>query len=230
MKHLGLAVFALLTVSIQSWGALFMDTLGDAPSLATTTYDIKSVEVTHTASQLVFRVDMNANAANFMRYLISIDSKPSGFGGGAGNWVDSIKTTQLNDYFLVGCLDGQLQGTLWSRSVDTWTSTDIASNVSRTSSSFTFTLDRQDLGLADGTTIKFDVFASDGALNSVPKDALSSTALIGDITQYSSPTFFTYQLSNVPEPAHYGLFCAAGLIGVSSIQRLRSRKAIPSKS
>lgn len=219
-----ISAFVALAASLNCSAGLmtFTDTIGDQFT-SYTGMDITAVDVSNTESTLTFKISLNGNPASVSggAFLIAIDAG----NGGAYDFNSMTRPVLLSgmDKFIEATIESS---SLSSYTNGSWSKQTAAPALSTDSSSITMTVDHSDLGIGTTSTIKFDVYTSFSASQYGAFDALSNPErTVNDCTSsYSSGDKFSiYTLTAVPEPAHYGLMCAAGLIGIASFQTWRKR-------
>jgi hypothetical protein len=219
-------------------GVVYNDATGDIdPSIATGngTLDLVSMEVSHTATDLVFALTVNGNLAttDWGKFMIGIsngsagDTSVNGNGwgrpinmgsptGGMTNWIGSWVDNG-------GGAENRSYGKGWSLVAATYNSNfggfAIASGAQST---ITYTVSMASLGLAQGNTFFFDAYSSGGGDGDSAVDALANPNFAisnwgGPYTSSSATGIYSY---TIPAPGAIALLGVAGLA-----LRGRSRKA-----
>ena len=195
--------------------------------------DILSVEVTHNATDLMFKINLAGNpvATDWGKYMIGIDSVPGGDPAGngwarpigmssgmdfwAGSWVDSGNGAELYQY--TGSWPFPPQNA-------TWSANPANVGVSKDASSVTIKFNYAWLGLGPGSTFLFDVYTSGGGGSDGAIDALGIPSQttpgqsVGDWSGYynSDGNVDSY---TIPEPAACILLGLGGLVLVGRVLR-----------
>ena len=189
--------------------------------------DISSVEVTHNATDLIFKINVTGdlNAADWGKYMIGLDTIPGGdtTGNGMGTTHQHVKRHGLLDRF-----PGRTAATV-CRFINTpvhgrkiGASGLFAGgpavpglSITRTASFLTITTPQSLIGVGPGSTICFDVYTSGGNGGDSAVDALGNPAQsISDwgIAYNTGTQYVTYTIPSVPEPAMATLLGLGGLI------------------
>lgn len=200
-------------------GAVYNDVTGEQFPSEFPHLDISSVEVTNDATNLIFKINLTGNiqATNWGKYLIGIDSVAGGSNDSNG-WGRPISMPGM-DYWVGSWVDttppgGELyryNGATWDRITASYEATGrpvpvVASN------STTISIPLADLGLAVGSTFKFDVYSSGGTGTDSATDALgnSNQTISNWPNAYNSGTNVV-SFTVVPEPGTLGVLGLAGL-------------------
>ena len=219
-------------------GVVYNDATGDIdPSIATGsgTLDLVSMEVSHTATDLVFALTVNGNVTdtNWGKFMIGISNGSAGDTSVNGNgWARPINMgspTGGMTNWLGSWVDGgggaenRSWATGWSVVGATYNSNfgsfAIASGAQST---ITYTVSMASLGLAEGNTFFFDAYSSGGGSGDSAVDALANpnyaiSSWGGPYTSSSATGIYSY---TIPAPGAIALLGVAGLA-----LRGRSRKA-----
>ncbi len=224
-KTIAASVLAVLALNAQA--TTYSDTLGGnvwTDGVA----DITSVEVTHSATDLIFKINVNGDpvAANYAKYLIGLDtavggdpagngwSRPIGMSSGmdywVGSWADSGNGAEVYKYTGSWSLQNATYGTPGGLSF------------SKDTSSVTISYPFASLGLSLGNTFTFDVYTSGGGAGDGAVDALSNPnqtiANWGD--NYNSGSLVSsYTLTAVPEPTSLALLGIGASLIIGRIRR-----------
>ena len=212
-------------------GVVYNDATGDIdPSIATGngTLDLVRMEVSHTATDLVFALTVNGNVAttDWGKFMIGIsngsagDTSVNGNGwarpinmgsptGGMTNWIGSWVDSG-------GGAENRSWATSWGLVGATYNSNfgsfAIASGAQST---ITYTVSIASLGLAAGNTFYFDAYSSGGGPDNSAVDALANpnyaiSSWSGPYTSSSTTGIFSY---TIPAPGAIALLGLAGLVG-----------------
>jgi hypothetical protein len=223
------AVIAVLGGS-QLGATTFGDAIGDQGAGNTDgIMDITSVEVTHTATDIQFKINLNGNptVTDWGKYCIGIDSvpggdpvgdgwnrpigmnSPSGMDWWVGSWVDGGNGAELRPW----------SGASWGLQSATYGANPDNLSIFKDASSVTIKFAYAGVGLS---TFAFDVYTTGGGGGDGAIDALGNPGITianwGDY--YNSGSLVnTY---TVPEPATYAFVGLGGLILLQRVFRRRS--------
>ena len=201
-------------------GVVYNDATGDIdPSIATGsgTLDLVSMEVSHTATDLVFALTVNGNVAttDWGKFMIGISNGSAGDTSvnWIGSWVDSGGGAE--NYSWAPSSWG-LVGATYNSNFGSFA---IASGAQST---ITYTVSMASLGLAEGNTFYFDAYSSGGSSTDSAVDALANpnyaiSSWGGPYTSSSATGIYSY---TIPAPGAIALLGVAGLA-----LRGRARKA-----
>ena len=195
--------------------------------------DITSAEVSNNATDLNFKINLagDPSATDWGKYMIGITStgggdpvgngwgRPIGMSTGmnywVGSWVDSGNGAEVRNW----------TGSAWNLQSATGGSNPDAISTVKDASSVTINFKFAGLGLAPGSTFKFDIYTSGGGGGDGAVDALanpSQTVADWGDSYNSGNNYYLYTIPAVPEPAAIALF---GLGGLLMAQRWFRRKA-----
>ena len=231
---LPVAATALLTgLALQANatpGVTYNDAINDiAPGLATGngTLDLVKMEVSHTATDVVFQLTVNGNigSTDWGKFMIGIANN-KGYGtsssdgwarpitmsanGGMTNWIGSWvdqgggaeNRTNLSGWTLEGAT---YNGDFGAFSLSTGAQ-----------STINFTVSIASLGMSIGDTFSFDAYSSGGGDYDSAIDALANPNLSvynwDEAYNSGASTSFSYTLGAVPAPGAIALIGAAGLL------------------
>ncbi len=192
--------------------------------------DITSVEVTDTATDLIFKINLAGDpvATDWGKYMVGIDSVPGGDTAGNG-WARPISMSSGMDYWIGSWVDFPNGAEVynytgsWALQNATY-ATPGGLMISKDTSSVTLTYPFASLGLSPGSSFNFDVYTSGGGGGDGAVDALAnpsqSIADWGD--PYDSVLQDTYTITVIPEP---GTLALVGLGGLALVAGLRRRRA-----
>lgn len=223
---------AVLAVpAIADPGVVYTDASGDiASGLATGngTLDLLSMEVSHTATDVQFKLSVNGNigSTDWGKFMIGIannkgygTSSSDGWGrpitmsanGGMTNWIGSWVDG-------VGGAENRSNQTSWGLTGATYNGNFGGFSLSAgAQSTITFTVAIASLGMSIGDTFSFDAYSSGGGNGDSAVDALANPNVA--ITSWGQPydsgasNSFSYTLSAVPAPGAIALMGVAGLLG-----------------
>jgi len=184
MKKWCLGLCACAWATLASAATTFNDSIGDIdPGIGdgSGTLDIVSVEVSHTATDVIIALTVNGNLAvtDFGKFLIGIATGGAGTTNGNG-WSRPINLdspTGGMDYWIGSWVDSGGGAELYNHDGAAWHG---PSNLTAFSfapgaqSRVSFTVAQADLGLSSGDTFYFDVYASGGMPSDSAVDALSN--------------------------------------------------------
>ena len=228
-----LGALASLTAAVHANpGVVYNDATGDInPNIGTGngTLDLVRMEVSHTATDLVFALTVNGNVAttDWGKFMIGIsngsagDTSVNGNGwarpinmgsptGGMTNWIGSWVDSGG------GAENYSWAPSSWGRVGATYNSNfgsfAIASGAQST---ITYTVSMASLGLAEGNTFYFDAYSSGGSSTDSAVDALANpnyaiSSWGGPYTSSSTTGIFSY---TIPAPGVIALLGVAGLVG-----------------
>lgn len=227
---IALGVLALLPAQAST---LYTDSAGDIDGSISTgagTLDILSMEVSNTATDLVFALTVNGNVAytDWGNFMIGIATGGTGTTTGNG-WNRPINLDSPiggMDYWISSwVISGGGGAELYAFDGATWLGpmeTEAFNLVSGATSTITYTLSLSSLGLSLGDTIYFDAYSSGQGGSDSAVDSLSNPNI--SITDWSGP--YTSNLANgissytlIPEPA-----TSAALLGLLSLATLGLRR------
>ena len=236
LSRLALAFVSAVALSASSANAqvtTYIDAVNDIDSGITTgggTLDIVRMEVSNTATDIVFRMTLNGfvegpGSTDWGKFMIGIstgsnagDSAANGNGWGRpinmaaptggmnywiGSWVDSGGGAQRWAY----------NGTSWSEVAATYSSG--FGSYSFVNNQLTYTMSLASLGLSIGSTFYFDAYSSggsggDSAIDALANPNVSVTGWAGPYTSGGSNPVLSYTV--VPAPGAVALLGLAGLM------------------
>lgn len=220
------AVAALSTVAFVTAepGVVYNDAANDiGAGLATAggTADILSVEVSHTATDVQFKLTVNGsvNATDWAKFMIGISSPGSSTkttgGNGWGRPINMSSGGGMN-YWIGSWVDGGSgaetydNGSTWNRTGATWAG-NFPGSITAGGSNVTITVARSAIGMSADGTFLFDVYSSGGGGGDGALDALSvstpSIANWGD--SFTTTNALSYA---IPAPGAVALIGLAGLV------------------
>ncbi|MBU3682964.1 MAG: hypothetical protein FGM39_02925 [Phycisphaerales bacterium] len=211
----------------------YNDAIGDIdPSLATGngTLDLVSMEVSNTATDIVFRLTVNgtvggAGATDWGKFMIGISTgSNAGDSGVNGNgWGRPINMSSASggmNYWVGSWVDGGGGAQRWAYSGTSWS--EVAATYSSGFGSYsfagnqlTYTMSLASLGLSIGSTFYFDAYSSgggggDSAIDALANPNVSVTGWGGPYTSGGSNPIYSYTV--VPAPGAVALLGLAGLV------------------
>ena len=223
--------FAFANPGLTS-SAMYLDATGDIASGISTgggTLDLVSMEVSNTATDVIFKLTVNGSlsSTDWGKFMIGIST---GAGATSGNgWGRPINMTSNGGmtHWVGSWVDGGGGSQLWNYSGSAWSGPAGLAGFSFTSgaqSTLTYTVSMASLGVSNGSTIYFDAYSSGGGGNDSAVDALSrsdasisnwggpfTTAGIASGTSASTAGgAFAY---TIPAPGALALLGAATLVG-----------------
>ena len=212
-------------------GVTYNDAINDiAPGLATGsgTLDLVKMEVSNTATDVVFQLTVNGNigSTDWGKFMIGIannkgygTSSSDGWGrpitmsanGGMTNWIGSWVDGG-------GGAENRSNQTSWGLTGATYNGNFGGFSLSAgAQSTITYTVSIASLGMSIGDTFSFDAYSSGGGNGDSAVDALANPNVA--ITSWGQPydsgasNSFSYTLSAVPAPGAIALMGVAGLLG-----------------
>lgn len=217
-RILSTALFIVASSSLAIQAATYLDATGE--TIAGSNLDIASVDVSHTANALTFKINLVGDpvATDWGKYLIGMDSIAGGDPAGNG-WAKPIAMSSGMDYFVGSWVDSgngaeirNWAGAAWALQSATYSPNPDALSIAKDTSSVTLTFDFAGLGLITGSTFTFDVYTSggggDGAI-----DALGNPVqtIAGWPDYYDSgANVLSYTITAVPEPTFGALLGLGG--------------------
>jgi hypothetical protein len=244
-----IAIFALGSAAfgVEGTTSPYSDPAGDIdPGIANAggTADILGMEVTHTPTDLNFKLTVNGNVAttDWAKFMIGIAStKTAGTVTGNG-WGRPINMQVTGtgapgmDYWIGSWVDGGGGAQLWSYTGGSWTGPSALGSYSfvpGATSDIFYTVSLASLGLTAGDTFYFDAYSSGGGGGDSAVDSLANPNV--SITSwgqtYTSQTLASGGLGlnaytvAVPEPSTMAMVGVAGAAVAGRLMRRRSRVA-----
>ena len=221
---------ALLCAAAAHAGILGSQTYTDSsndidPGLANGggTLDLLSMEVSNSATDIVFRLTVNGNlnSTDWGKFMIGISTGGAGDtstnGNGWGRPISMTSTLGGIDYWIGSWVDSGGGAQRWAYSGSSWsevaaTYTSGFGSFSFSGNQITYTMSLSSLGLSIGDTFFFDAFSSGGNGGDSAIDALANpnVSVTGWGGPYTSSSNFSYTL--VPGPGAMALIGVAGLL------------------
>ena len=228
-----LGALASLTAAVHANpGVVYNDATGDInPNIATGngTLDLVRMEVSHTATDLVFALTVNGNVAStdWGKFMIGISNGSAGNtsvnGNGWGRPINMGSPTGGMTNWIGSWVDsgGGAENYSWAPSSWGLVGATYNSNFgsfaisSGAQSTITYTVSMASLGLAEGNTFYFDAYSSGGSSTDSAVDALANpnyaiSSWGGPYTSSSTTGIFSY---TIPAPGAIALLGVAGLVG-----------------
>jgi hypothetical protein len=245
VKSKFLALIAIIAIGSNVFGAEgtnspYTDAAGDIdPGIANAggTLDILGMEVSHTATDIMFKLTLNGNVSttDWGKFLIGFSTGSTATTNTGNGWTRPI---QLNsplggmDYWIGSWVDGGGGAQLLGYDGASWTNAGAPNAFSFTpgaTSTIDYTLSLASLGLSAGDTFYFDAYSSGGGGGDSAVDALANAnvSITSWSQTYTSQTtasggtgLNSYTVTAIPEPATVILFGIGG-IGAWLVRRNR---------
>jgi hypothetical protein len=227
---LPVAATALLTgLALQADatpGVTYNDAINDiAPGLATGngTLDLVKMEVSNTATDVVFQLTVNGNigSTDWGKFMIGIANNKGNGTSSSDGWGRPI-TMSANGgmtHWLGSWVDSGGGSQLWTNGSSGWSGPASPAGFTLSAgaqSTVSFTASIASLGMSIGDTFAFDAYSSGGGSGDSAIDALANPNFAvsnwGDAYNSGTSTSFTYTLGAVPAPGAIALIGAAGLL------------------
>lgn len=236
-------VLAVVLLSAVTQAVTYNDVTNDIDSSISNgggTLDIVSMEVTHTASDLIFALTVNGNVAttdwgNFMIGIATLQTLGTTAATGNGwnrpiNLITNVGATAYGmNYWIGSWVNGGGGSQLWTYDTNTaaWSGPTALTSYSFTpgvQSIISYTVARSALNLAGGGVVAFDAYSSggggtDSAVDALANPNVSITTWSGPYTS-QAPYLDTYVIP-IPEPATLGLLGMGALVGLRLTRRTR---------
>lgn len=220
-----LAAFSVAgLLSSAAGAAIYNDTVGDNFD-GNAHMDITSVEVTNTATDITFKINLNGDiaATNWGKYLVGIDT--NGGTGDVGNpvgnpWGRNIRMSAGMDAFIGSWVDSGGGAQPWTYAGGSWTQNG-QYGPALAQFSTTITVPLASLNLSLNQTINFDVYSSGGNGGDSANDAAGNLAQ--STNGWSGPydsgqNVLSYTIA-IPEPVSMASIATIG--GLALIRRRR---------
>jgi hypothetical protein len=188
------------------------------------TLDLLGMEVSNTATDIVFRLTVNGNVGpggtDWGKFMIGI-STGSNAGDSATNGNGWGRPINMNsalggmNYWIGSWVDGGGGAQLWNYTGSAWSGPASLSGFTFAGNTITYTTSLASLGLSVGNTFFFDAYSSgggggDGAIDALANPNVSVTTWGGAYTSGGSNPIYSYTV--VPAPGAVALLGLAGLM------------------
>lgn len=226
---------ALTAGQVGAQVTTFNDTIGDIdPNITTAngTLDIVSMEVSDTASDVVFKLTVNGNVSttDWAKFMIGIaNQKTAGTQAGNGwNRPINLNAGGANGmtHWLGSWVDGGNGANFWAYDGTSWTETAATYSgnftplavVAGTNSSITYRVPKASLDVTIGDTIIFDAYSSgggagDSAIDALANPSISVTGWGGPYTSTATNTTRSYTLVTPSPPTTQSVTFSVGMNG-----------------
>ena len=228
-----LGALASLTAAVHANpGVVYNDATGDNYPNSWTgngTLDLVRMEVSHTATDLVFALTVNGNvgSTDWGKFMIGISNGSAGNtsvnGNGWGRPINMGSPTGGMTNWIGSWVDSGGGAENYSWAPSSWGRVGATYNsnfgsfaiASGAQSTITYTVSMASLGLAAGNTFYFDAYSSGGGSGDSAVDALANpnyaiSSWSGPYTSSSTTGIFSY---TIPAPGAIALLGLAGLVG-----------------
>jgi len=223
------AITSVLQVNANP-GVLFNDAIGDIDAGISTgsgTLDLVSMEVSHTATDIQFKLTVNGNIGSndWGKFMVGIANN-KGYGTSTSDgWARPITMSANGGMtnWLGSWVDGG--GGAENRSNQTsWGLTGASYNgnfgnfafAAGAQSTITYGVSIASLGMSIGDTFRFDAYSSGGGNADSAVDALANPNVAitswGEAYDSGTSTSFSYTLTAIPAPGAIALVGLAGLV------------------
>ena len=223
------AITSVLQVNANP-GVLFNDAIGDIDAGISTgsgTLDLVSMEVSHTATDIQFKLTVNGNisSTDWGKFMVGIANN-KGYGTSTSDgWARPITMSANGGMtnWLGSWVDGG--GGAENRSNQTsWGLTGASYNgnfgnfafAAGAQSTITYGVSIASLGMSIGDTFRFDAYSSGGGNADSAVDALANPNVAitswGEAYDSGTSTSFSYTLTAIPAPGAIALVGLAGLV------------------
>jgi len=207
-------------------GVTYNDAINDiAPSLATGngTLDLVKMEVSNTATDVVFQLTVNGNigSTDWGKFMIGIANNKGNGTSSSDAWGRPI-TMSANGgmtHWLGSWVDGGGGSQLWTNGSSGWSGPASPAGFTLSAgaqSTVSFTASIASLGMSIGDTFAFDAYSSGGGGGDSAIDALANPNFAvsnwGGAYDSGASNSFSYTLGAVPAPGAIALIGAAGLL------------------
>ena len=225
------AITSVLQVNANP-GVFFSDAFGDIDAGISTgngTLDILSMEVSHTATDIQFKLTVNGDidVTDWGKFMIGIANNKGNGTSSSDGWARPITMSANGGMtnWLGGWVDGGGGAENRSHEIfDRWGLTGATYNsnfgnfalAGRTQSTITYGVSIASLGMSIGDTFRFDAYSSGGGNGDSAVDALANPNVAitswGQAYDSGTSTSFSYTLTAIPAPGAIALVGLAGLV------------------
>jgi hypothetical protein len=191
------------------------------------TLDLLGMEVSHTATDVVFSLRVNGNVSgngsvDWGKFMIGI-ATGNGSGTTSGNgWGRPINMSAPNGgmtHWIGSWVDSGGGSQLWTHGNGSWSGPASLAAFGFSGNTITYTVSMASLGLSVGDTFYFDAYSSGGGGGDGAIDALANPNVSvqgwGDSYTSSAPNIFSY---TIPAP---GALALLGVAGIAAGRRAR---------
>jgi hypothetical protein len=208
-------------------GVLFNDAIGDIdPGISTGngTLDLVSMEVSHTATDIQFKLTVNGNisSTDWGKFMVGIANN-KGYGTSSSDGWGRPITMSANGgmtNWLGSWVDGGGAAQLYNYSTGSWSAPAAPGGFTRAAgaqSTITYGVSIASLGMSIGDTFRFDAYSSGGSSGDSAVDALANPNVAitswGQAYDSGTSTSLSYTLTAIPAPGVFALIGLAGFIG-----------------
>jgi len=235
MKIQASAILAsvLAAPAIANPGVVFTDATGDIASGISTgngTLDLVSMEVSHTASDIQFKLTVNGNvgSTDWGKFMIGISSSGTKTSSGNG-WGRPINMSSNGGmtHWIGSWVDGGGGSQLWTNGGSGWSGPGATAGyviAGGANSTITYTVSRASIGMVGNGTLYFDAYSSgggggDGAIDALSRsnasvsnwgDSFTTSGVASGTSASTTGGAFAYV---IPAPGALALLGVAGLLG-----------------
>jgi hypothetical protein len=235
MKIQASAILAsvLAAPAIANPGVVFTDATGDIASGISTgngTLDLVSMEVSHTATDIQFKLTVNGNlgSTDWGKFMIGISSSGTKTSSGNG-WGRPINMSSNGGmtHWIGSWVDGGGGGQLWTNGGSGWSGPASPAGFAFSggaTSTITYTVSRASIGMIGDGTLYFDAYSSgggpgDGAIDALSRsnasvsnwgDSFTTSGIASGTSASTTGGAFAYV---IPAPGALALLGVAGLLG-----------------
>jgi hypothetical protein len=235
MKIQASAILAsvLAAPAIANPGVVFTDATGDIASGISTgngTLDLVSMEVSHTATDIQFKLTVNGNlgSTDWGKFMIGISSSGTKTSSGNG-WGRPINMSSNGGmtHWIGSWVDGGGGSQLWTNGGSGWSGPGATAGyviAGGANSTITYTVSRASIGMVGNGTLYFDAYSSgggggDGAIDALSRsnasvsnwgDSFTTSGVASGTSASTTGGAFAYV---IPAPGALALLGVAGLLG-----------------
>jgi hypothetical protein len=235
MKIQASAILAsvLAAPAIANPGVVFTDATGDIASGISTgngTLDLVSMEVSHTATDIQFKLTVNGNlgSTDWGKFMIGISSSgtKTATGNGWGRPINMSSNGGMT-HWIGSWADGGGGSQLWTNGGSGWSGPGATAGyviAGGANSTITYTVSRASIGMVGNGTLYFDAYSSgggggDGAIDALSRsnasvsnwgDSFTTSGVASGTSASTTGGAFAYV---IPAPGALALLGVAGLLG-----------------